>query len=163
MNRLVVATVFACAGCAHLSPDSPAGSSHSPPPDNWIVNQGVVQLNFENRLFAVLMTAGGQPTALTGGNNTASGKIKRVDGAELLWTCDTADGVTGVITFGSQKFRLEDGGVILVDLRGGKFRVEQAVADMSHFEGGDINDRLKSEAITDERLARFLQTCNSRY
>ena len=44
----------------------------------------------------------------------------------------------GVITFGSQKFRLEDGGLMLVDLRGGKFHVEQAVVDMSHFEGGNV-------------------------
>jgi hypothetical protein len=162
MYRLVAATVLACAGCASVS-DSWCGSFNSSTSDNKNVSQGLVQLNFENRLFLIVMTAGGQPTQLTGGANTGAGKIKRIDGLELSWTCDTRDGVTGVITFGSQKFKLEDGGVILVDLRGGKFRVEQAIADMSHFEGGNIDERLKSEAITDERIARFLQVCNSPY
>ena len=162
MNRLV-AMVLACAGCAGLTsvPDSFRGSCSSS--NNQMVSQGIVQLNWGDRLFLIMLTAGGGPSQVTAGTTSGAGTIKRADGLELSWTCDTHDGVTGTVTFGSQKFRLEDGGLMLVDLRGGKFHVEQAVVDMSHFEGGNVNERLKSEAVTDERIARFLQTCNSPY
>jgi hypothetical protein len=68
---------------------------------------------------------------------------------------------------GGRAFRLEDGGVVLLDLRGGKLAVEQAAVDIGQFGSGfeqrtvTVEEMLKSIAAMDTRIARFLQACES--
>jgi hypothetical protein len=163
VNRLLVAVVTLFSGCVGLAPEtgswsgSGAGSSFST--DLGTVHRGIANLSQDNKPYLILLTAGGEPTKVNGGR-TGSGQIKAVDGSEIIWTCDTRDGVTGALVIGGRRYRLEDGGIVLVDMRGKKLVVEQAIVDMSQLQVDNLEIRLKSLAESDKRIARFLQACD---
>ena len=97
MNRLVAMVLAFCFNGCVLAlrpvPVSFRGSCSSS--NNQMVSQGIVQLNWGDRLFLIMLTAGGGPSQVTAGTTSGAGTIKRADGLELSWTCDTHDGVTG--------------------------------------------------------------------
>ncbi|CAN0310230.1 unnamed protein product, partial [Phaeothamnion confervicola] len=63
-----------------------------------------------------------------------SGRIRTADGRDIDWACDTRDGATGKLVIGEQTFRLEDGGLILVDVRGGKVAIDQLAVELNPFD-----------------------------
>jgi hypothetical protein len=163
VNRLLVTVVLLYSGCAGLAPETGswsgggAGSSFST--DLGTVHRGIANLSLDNKPYLILLTAGGEPTAVNGGR-TGSGLIKAVDGSEITWTCETRDGVTGEVVIGGRRYRLENGGIVLIDMRGKRFAVEQAIVDMSQLQADNLEVRLKSLAESDRRIARFLQACD---
>ncbi|HEV3386841.1 MAG TPA: hypothetical protein VG097_18635 [Gemmata sp.] len=164
MNRLLVAVVLLYPGCLSPAPETGSwvgsGAASSFSTDLGTVHRGIANLSLDNKPYLILLTAGGEPTKVNGGR-TGSGQIKAVDGSEIMWTCDTRDGVTGEVVIGGRRYRLENGGIILVDMRGKKLAVEQAIVDMSRLQVDNLEVRLKSLAETDKRIARFLQACDT--
>ena len=161
---LVMAMLLAAVGCYSLMSESGSwgggggGSSYST--DRGTVQRGLATLTHDDHTYLVVITSGGAPTHVSGGP-PGSGTIQGADGRALEWTCNTRDGVTGKLVIGSEKLRLEDGGVILVDMKDGRTVVEQASVDMRLFEGGSLEDRLKVIAATDTRVAGFLKAAES--
>jgi hypothetical protein len=164
MSKLALtACVFACAGCALLKSDEGwggGGGSGSYTTDGGTVSRGLAVLNRDNRPYLVVLSAGSATKSVKAGR-AASGTIQAPDSRTVEWTCVTKDGVTGTVTVGDRKLRLENGGLILVDLRGGQTVVEQAAVNVGRLEGAAVEDRLKVMAATDERVARFLNACES--
>ncbi len=164
MNRLIKAAVVLYSGCVGLTPESGswsgsgAGSSFST--DYGTVHRGLAQLSVDDKPYLILLTAGGEPTKVTGGH-MGSGQIKRADGSEITWTCETRDGVTGEFVIAGKRYRLEDGRIVLVDMRGKRIVVEQAIVDMSRLQADNLEERLKSMASSEKRLARFFQVCET--
>jgi hypothetical protein len=160
-------------GCQSLNPDSWgfSGGCRTHSTDSTL-NCGIAELTHNKQPYLVLITGGGE-SSLSGWTWTqASGQIKqatghiKADGREVAWSCDTKAGETGNLVIGGRTFRLEDGRVVLVDLRGGKLGVVQSAVDMGQF-GGDeqrivsVEEQLKSLAATDTRIAQFLRVCES--
>jgi hypothetical protein len=123
------------------------------------VSRGVANLTRDGKPYLVLMTAGCEPKSVTGGP-WAGGLIRGLDGREVKWTCDTWDGVSGRVIIGGQKLKLEQGGVVFIDMRDEQMVIEQVAVDMQQFTGGTVEERLKVIAATDERVARFLTACD---
>ena len=128
MNRLLVAMVMAYSGCAGLPSESGtwngSGGGSSFTTTYGDVHRGLAQLSRDTHLYFVLLTAGGEPTQVSSGR-IASGRIKGADGREYSWVCDTRDGVSGELTVAGQKLRLENGGIVLVDMRRNKVIVRR--------------------------------------
>jgi hypothetical protein len=165
MNKLsVIAMLLAAVGCRGLMFESGswggAAGSSSYTTDHGTVHRGLSNLTRDGKPYLVLQTAGGEPTDARGGP-PGSGTLKAADVREIEWICSTHDGVTGKLVIGGEQFRLENGAVILVDLRGGRMVVEQAFVDMRLFEGGSVEERLKAIAGTNTRVAGFLKASES--
>ncbi len=164
MKTLVAAVVLAASvGCTGLMTDSgwgAGGGSGSYTTDHGTVSRGLAVLTRENRPYLVLLSAGGCATGVRGGRS-ASGTIQAPNNRTVEWSCNTRDGVNGKLVIDGKEFRLEDGGVVLVDLRRGGTVVEQAAIDMKLFEGAMVEEELEAIAASDERVARFLKACDS--
>jgi YD repeat-containing protein len=160
MNKFVAAALLACSGCHTFETASwgGGGGSCSRTTDAGTVHNGIAHLAKDGRPYLVLITAGGGSGRVSGGP-PGSGSVTAADGRQVEWSCDTRDGVTGKVVIAGQKFRLEDGGVFFLDVRGGGVVIEQAAADMALLEGGFVEERLK--ALPDPRIAGFLQASES--
>jgi hypothetical protein len=145
--------VLACAGCAsfHSEGWGGAGGSSSYSTDHGTVHRGLAVLTRDCHPYLVMLTAGGEATQVSGGP-PGRGTVKLSDGRDIRWTCDTPDGVAGKVTIDGQQFRLEQGQVFLVDLRGGT-KVEQVMVEPALLEGATDAQRLKA----DDRVARFYE------
>jgi hypothetical protein len=163
MKTLAAAAVLvACAGCSTVAPASWAGGAGGgtrTSTDHGPVSRGTANLTRNGKPYLVLLTAGCEPTSVTGGP-WGGGLIKALDGREVKWSCDTWDGVTGRLIIGGEKFRLDHGAVVFIDMRDGKVVTEQVAVDMQQFDGGPVEERLKVIATTNEQIARFLAACD---
>ncbi len=182
MKKLVVGAVLACAGCLGRSADvgTWGGMTWSA---NFHTENGLFRLRYvENRRndheYLVIMLAGGEPARSSDipqeiGHLHGFGRIRCADGRDIEWACNTRDGQTGKVVIGEQTLRLEDGGLILVDVRGGKVVIEQLAVDMRQFDPDAAPDaqqfnvgvtyqQLKVIAETEPRMAEFIKACESR-
>jgi hypothetical protein len=162
MKTLAAATILvACAGCATPGPaswgGSAGGATHTT--NDGSGSRGVTNLTRDGKPYLVLLTAGCEPKSVANGP-CAGGIIKALDGRELKWTCDTWDGVSGRLIIGGEKFRLDQGAVVFIDMRNEKMVIEQAQVNLL-VKGNTLEDRLKWIALTDDRIARFLAACDS--
>jgi hypothetical protein len=152
MRALGPVVLIAALGCFSLRPEGwgGTGGSSSYTTNQGTVHRGLAALTRNGQPYLVMLTAGGQVTQVLGGP-PGSGTIHTPDDRTLKWTCDTRDGVLGKVAIDGQPFRLENGPVFLVDLRGGKMVVEQ-LAVTPEFLREDVTEQ---QLKTDDRIARF--------
>lgn len=122
---------------------------------------GVSYLTLDGRVYFVLVADGGGG-GRCGGGPPGSGTLVAPDGRQVEWVCDTPNGRTGRVTIGAERFELERGAVFLVNLHDGRTVVEQAAVDMTGLQGGFVEERLRTAASTNDRLAAFLKACETR-
>ena len=182
MKKLVVGAVLACAGCfgrptelATWGSETRSTSFHT---ENGLFHLRCAEQRRNDREYLVILVAGGEFVRASGvpqglGHLHGFGRIRCADGRDIDWACDTRDGATGKLVLSEQTFRIEDGGLILVDVRGGKLVVEQLSVEMAQFDpdttpdaslynAGITYQQLQTIAEKDPRMVEFIKACEAR-
>ena len=96
-------------------------------------------------------------------SSSSAGSEKPV---EIKWSCETADGVTGTVTIGEEKFDLAKGNFFHVTFDGNKPQVKQLMVEMAKYdEGATTEERLLAAAKTAREISPFanewLESCKA--
>ncbi|QJW98675.1 hypothetical protein [Frigoriglobus tundricola] len=182
MKKLVVGAVLACAGCfarpTELASWGSETRSTSFYTENGLFHLRCAEQRRNDREYLVILVAGGEFMRASGvpqgmGHLHGSGRIRCADGRDIDWASDTRDGARGKVVIGEQTLRLEDGGLVLVDVRGGKVVIDQLAVELSQFDSdaapepqafnaGITYEQLKAIGETEPRMAAFIKACEAR-
>ena len=120
----------------------------------------VFELFNDGTTYTVFAVNGGECSGSADFNTGKSSGTLRSSSArddrpvELKWSCDTADGVTGTVTIGEEKFDLAKGKFFHVAFDGKKPQVKQLVVDMAKYDqGATVKDRLLASAKTAREIS----------
>jgi hypothetical protein len=118
----------------------------------------ITTAKYKGQIFLLLLVKNTNGSGGSSSGSRISGQFFSPKGAEVLhWSCDSPDGETGSIAIASETFDLAKGGLLLVDPWGRKIVTQQVSVDLSQFQTGDVVERLKTIALTNPKVAAFLE------
>jgi len=128
-------------------------------------------LNDDDSTCTVFAVNGGECSGSDDDTGKSSGTLSSSSAGgdkpvEIKWSCETADGVTGTVTIGEEKFDLAKGKFFHVAFDGKKPQIKQLMVDMAKYdEGATTEERLLAAAKTAREIGPFanewLESCKA--